>query len=192
MDWLVYLLFESPLQLMAVLILLESILLTWWWFRADRRAGIAMIGLLLVGAVMLIVQHVVVTDREKIRQLLEDLALAVDSEDVRAFAAHIDEEYNADGLDKARLIERVATAFKEVKIDDVKLVNTKIKIEDDTATVNLRAHARVRGGDLPYEYHLSFWEVKLARRGPDWKVTSAVHGGDTGLSARDLLDIVRR
>jgi hypothetical protein len=192
MDWLDHLLFESPLQLMAMLILLESILLTWWWIRADRRAGIGMIGLLLVGAVMLIVQHVVVTDREKIQRLLEDMALAVDSEDVSAFAAHIDEQYNADGLDKARLIERVAAAFKEVKIDDVKLVETRIRVEDDTATVDLRAHARIRGGDLPYEYHLSFWEVKLVRRGSDWTVTSAVHGGDTGLSARDLLDIVRR
>lgn len=192
MDLIVRIFFESPMLLFTVLLLVEVAFAICWWLRPTRvSAGLA-VGGLFVGAVLLIVQHLVVTDREQIRELIENLALAVDCEDIRPIEAAIDSEYNADGMDKAQLLRRMREAFEHADIDDVKLVDTRIQAEGDHAVVNLRAHARVRSPDWPYDYHLSAWDIELVRRGSAWRVMAARHKTDTSLTAKDLLDAVTR
>jgi hypothetical protein len=190
MDWIVHLLFESPLQLLAALVMLEAVLATIWWFRPGRNTFGAIVGGLLLGAVLLVVQRLVVTDREKIQELLGVLALAVDCKDLRTIEPAIDDTYAADGMNRAQLLERIKDVFAHSEIDDVRLVDVKVTVEDDRSAVRLRVHCRVRAPDWPYDYSLSAWDVQLVRRGEAWRVAAAHHRSDTGLSAKDLIDVV--
>jgi len=192
MDRLVHLLFESPLQLLVALVLVEAVVATVWWFRPGRRTSALVIAGLLVGAILLIIQHLVVTDRERIERLLDELALAVDCEDLPTLTAAIDEQYHADGLDKPHLLEQIQTAFAQADIDDVRLLDVRVHVDRDTAEVHLRVHCRVRAPDWPYDYHLSAWDLRLARRAGGWRVLAAHHSSDVGLTARDLLDMATR
>ncbi len=191
MDRLSILLFESPLQLLAVLILIEATLVTVWWFRSTPRNAWLIVGGLFVSAILLIVQQVVVTDREQIRQLLEDLALAVDCENIEPIAAATDEEFLGDDMNKAKLLERVRTAFERAEIDDVRIMETRITLQGDSAEVYLRAHCRVRAPDWPYEYYISAWDLQMIRRGHDWRMISVHHRSEANLKAGDLVDLLR-
>lgn len=192
MDTIRHVVLESPLQLLALAVLIEAVLATCWWFRPGRITSWAVVVGLLLAAVLLIVQHLVVTDRERIDQILEDLALAVDCEDIETLAAALDDGYRADDMDKDRFLERVADAFERADIDEVKIVDKQISVEGDGAVVHLRAHGRIRSPDWPYEYNMSSWEVRFIRRDGDWWVIEVRRGREHGVKATDLLDLVTR
>jgi len=190
MDSIQLVLLESPLLLLAGMVLLEAVLATCWWFRPGRVTSWLVVGGLLLSTVLLIVQHLVVTDREQIEQILETLALAVDCEDVETIASALDEDYQADGMGKRRFIERVESTFRRADIDEVKILNARIAVESDRATVKLRAHCRVKAPDWPYEYHLSSWVICFTGLSGDWLIDEVRHTEERGVSARELLNLL--
>lgn len=188
MDFVWHMLLESPLKLLAGAILVEAVLATCWWFRPGRTTSWLVVGGPLLATVLLIVQHLVVTDRERIGQILDALALAVDCEDVDAIADALDEDYEAEGMDKEAFLARVESAFERAEIDEVKILNTKITVEGDAASVNLRAHCRIRASDWPYDYFPSAWLLRFVRRDDDWQVQHIRQTKyEGGLAPGDLL-----
>jgi hypothetical protein len=191
MDLVRNVLLESPLKLMATIIMVEAALATVWWFRPGRVESWVVVGGLVVGAVLLVVQHVVVTDREQIEQILRDLALAVDCEEVDTVLAAMDDRCDVDGMDKRQLAERLRSAFEHSDIDEVKILESDVTVEGDTAKVFIRVHCRVRSPEVPYDYHLSAWDLRFVRRGNRWLISQVKHSRDReGFSAGDLLRIV--
>lgn len=189
MDWLEFVLLESPAYLLGGLMLLLAALGSCWFFRPGRVTGWLVVGGLLLGTVLLIVQHIVVTDRERIDQLLEELALAVDCEDLDKLADALTDDARIDQMDKQQLLVRLEDFFDKAEIDDVKILDRDIQTEDNTASVVLQAHCRVRGTDWPYEHHASAWEVKFVRRSGRWLIHHVRHTAQKGVTAGDLLNL---
>ncbi len=190
MDWVVHILFESPLKLLAGIVLLEAVLATVWWFRPGRTSAWLVVAGLGLGTVLMILQHLVVTDRERIERIIQDLALAVDCEDVARIEARLDEGCQCDGMHKEQLLARVASAFERAEVDEVKVVEADIAVDGDCAEVVLRAHCRIRAPDWPYDYYVSAWKVQFVRRDDEWLVHRVRHTDQRGVSATDLLNLV--
>jgi hypothetical protein len=149
-------------------------------------------GGLLLSSVLMILQHVVVTDREWIEQILEELALAVDCEDLETIEAALANTIEAEGMDKAQFMARLESIFEQAEIDEVHILDAEISVDDTSASVHLQAHCRVRAPDWPYEYHLSSWDLRFVRGTDTWLLQMVRQAAQQrGLSAADLLKLVR-
>ncbi len=189
MDLVQSILFESPLKLFVAVVLLLAILATLWWFRPGQTTGWLVAGGLFLSAILLIVQHMVVTDREQIRQMLNDLAFAVDCEDLDAIAPRFHEDCDVDGMSKPELLRRLENAFERAEIDEVQILRMEIRVEDDASDVRLRAHSRVRARDWPYDYYVSGWDLQLVKVEGDWLLHRVRHAEQQGVTARELINI---
>lgn len=185
-----HILFESPLMLLIGVVLMLAVLATIWWFRPGRTTGWMAVGGMLLAVALLILQQVVVTDRERIRLLLDDIALAVDAERLAEVEAALADDCDIDGMDKQRILSELASAFEQSEFDEIKIVRADITVDGDAAAAVVRVHGRVRAPDWPYDYNLTSWEVQFVRSERGWLVHRAHHARDQGIDAQDLMHIV--
>ncbi len=182
-------LFESPLKLLIALALMLAVLATIWWFRPTKTTGWVAVGGMLLSAVLLIVQQVVVTDREQIALLLDEIALAVDAERLQAVGSALADDCDIDGMDKPTVLAELASAFERSEFDEIKVVRATITVDGDAAAARVRVHGRVRAPDWPYDYNMTTWEVQFVRSDRGWLVHRARHADQQSIDAQDLLNI---
>lgn len=188
MDLIKLVLFESPAHLLVGTVLLLAVLGSCWFFRPGKVTSWLVVGAMLLGSVLLIVQHIVVTDRERIGRIIDELALAVDCEDVQVITDAMADDCRVDRMDKDELTDRLRTFFERAEIDDVKIIGTEIETDGDTASAFVKGHCRVTGTEYPYEHHPSSWSIEFERRGGTWLIHRIRHVAQQGLTAGDLLN----
>jgi hypothetical protein len=160
-----------------------------WRRRGDRVRWWVPAGAAAMMAVLFALQHLVVTDREAVRQCLYDLVAACEADDADLVLSMIDDSYNADGLTKDDLRELAAKAFREVDISDVRLLGLEIETEGDAAVTRFAAICRVRWemGENPYR---SRWELHWWRSGLGWRLDWIRPLAEADQPARSLEDLV--
>ncbi len=133
--------------------------------RASRR-GIWITLAVCVGLVVL--QYVVVTDREALEQTVRAMADAVDDGDVDAIAQRVDAGFRWGSEGREQFIQSVNQTLQDYQIDGVHIFSVKVRAEGDTATVSFRGLCDVRrGADGPYSVS-SRWELRFVRRSGRW------------------------
>ncbi len=165
-------LFESPLYLMPLLLVGEFVLLRRWATRQTPNARRAVVGGLVVAALLLLMQHLVVTEREKLIGLCNELAAAAVKGDVDGIGGHISDRFAAEGLDRDGFLDYVRRGLTAVEVRSARLSGFEISIEDGRlAKVLFNASARVYGaaeglgGSRP-----SRWELHFEKTGDCWRV----------------------
>ncbi|MBN1341954.1 MAG: hypothetical protein JXQ73_04700 [Phycisphaerae bacterium] len=189
MQALQHILFESPLILFVGSALILAILGAFWWARPGKVTSWAFVCGMALAALLMILQHVIVTDRERILERLEEIALAIDCEEIETIGRALADDCKIDGMAKAELLDRLAFIFNRAEIDEVTIMEAEVSVEGDVALANVRGHCRYKAPDFPYDYHISSWDVRFVRRGGDWLIQEVRHSDRQGISAQELLNI---
>ncbi len=168
-------LFESPLKLILVLLVVEFVFLQVWSRRRTRRTGWLAVGGLIAIPLLLAVQYLVVTEHERITRVCETLADAVGDGDALAFARHIAVDFSVERgerhWDKAELMEDFQRVLTRWDVQEERLSGFEIEVRDHSAVASFRASCRLISTDLMVPYHVSYWRLAFAKRDGAWRVT---------------------
>lgn len=127
-----------------------------------------------VCALLLVLQKVVVTDRERLAQLATELASAVDDGDVGAIDARLDSSFQYRNQDKLAFLTDVNERLQRWQINEASLSGLRVEIDGDRATMAFHASCDWRSGDKVEYNILSAWELQCVRRPDGWKLQRIV------------------
>ncbi len=163
-------LFESPLYLVPLLLVGEFILLRRWAARRTPNARRAALAGVVVAALLLVMQHLVVTERESLIALCNELAVAAVNGDVAGIGEHVSDRFATQNLDRDEFMQWVRRGLTAVEVRSARLSGFEVSIEDgQRAKVTFNASARVYGaaeglgGSRP-----SRWELHFEKTGDRW------------------------
>jgi len=165
-------LFESFWMLAAVWVPLQFTLVAIWsWRRSQPSARTVWVGFAALPVLML-ASSVVVTQREQIIAVCEELGGFVEDGDVDAIGKRLAGNCQAENLDRAAFLSRVEDTLTRYHVWDVNLRSFETSFPTDGAcVVEFHATARVRSNDLPYEWFSSRWRLTFRSIGDSWLVT---------------------
>jgi hypothetical protein len=131
------------------------------------------LGLLLLALVVFGIERLIVTDKEAIEGLAEEISLAIQTEDLDHLETLLHPEFDYGGRDRAETLRTVRAAKRKYKPIGVKVVLVDIQVDGDVAEAKGVVAATVYGRpqQLPIEATLE--------RGEDgaW-LLRAVRGGE--------------
>jgi hypothetical protein len=193
-DFLTRVLFESlPLLLVAIAVALAVALAVHRrrFTTGSRRGLLATAG---VGVLLIVVQALVVTDREAIQQTLREAASAVQAGDVPALGEQIDEAFSAQGMDKQQLLARSNQMLQRWQVNSARLSGFRIEVDGDEATVSFRVLCDLRSDSWVQDNTLSLWRLRCVRRPEGWKVQRVLEArfGPAGIMQGGGMDIMRQ
>lgn len=162
-------LLENTLGL-GLAVVVVAVVLGGVWRQHGTRAALRnwVIGVV-AGVVLLVIQKVVVTDREAVDAVLRTLVRAVDERDPAPIVARIDERYLADGLTRAEVVPLIEAMLRRTEVERPIVRGLEIKVVDSTAFVQFSIVCRVRAGGFERPTQ-SNWKLDFVRRGEEWKV----------------------
>ncbi len=184
--------FESLWLLAVVWFAVQFVLIAVWsWRRTQTAARAVWIGFaalpLLIGLSVW-----VVTPRERIVQLCEELGGFVDDGNVTAIGLRLTDDFALEDYDRQAFLARVERSLTEFHVDDPRLSGFRVELTDaDHGTVQFHASAHVRSPDLVYDWISSRWRLTVRKVGDEWRVSKieALPSGPPGLG--NLLDWLR-
>ncbi len=115
---------------------------------------------------------IVVTPRERIELVCQDLGQAVDDGDIEEIAKRLSQDFTMKPLDRDEFIRRLTNTLTQVRVDQVRLrlINVEFLSEHHAfATLNASSHIRTTEGffgTIP-----SRWVLSFQARGADWLVS---------------------
>jgi hypothetical protein len=164
------LLFESPILLLPLVLIVLFILIVRWSRRRDRGSARAMTIGFIAAAMLLALPGLVVTRREQIIAECRELARAVDDGDVAAIDARLAEDFRIGDLDRAAVVGRLTDTLTRFRVDDPRLRRFEVSFPTpNTAVATFAASARVRSAESLYDRLPSRWRLTF-RETEGWKV----------------------
>jgi len=184
--------FESLWLLAVVWFAVQFVLIAIWSWRRTRGAARGVwIGFALLPSLMALSIYVV-TPREKVIQLCEDLARFVDDGNVRAIDMRLTGDCTAGSRDRQSFLAEVERALTEYRVDEPSLSRFAVEFQSDTeGAVKFTATGRVRSPDMAYDWLTTRWRLDVRRVGKDWQVSRVETrpGGTPGIGS--VLDLIR-
>lgn len=163
---------ESTWGLLAVLVGCQFALVSLWSWRRSRLLGRAVLVGLAIIPVLLVVSSVVVTQRERVIRLCEELADLVDRGEVTALSTYLSDDFSAGSMDASAFVDRLEDSLRRFHVDDPVLRGFEVAFADDGGCrVTFDASARIRSVDRFTDRVRSRWRVTLRRRGSTWEVS---------------------
>jgi hypothetical protein len=132
------------------------------------------------------------TDREKLEQLVEALAEAVDDGDVETLGANIAESFRYEGQTKRFFLEAVYRDLQRFQIDEASVGGFSIELAGDRATVNFRASCDYKSDQRARANIPSQWTVVCVRTPDGWKLQTIEEARVGFANATIDLDDARR
>ncbi len=166
-------LFENPLRIIFIGIVIEA-LLGIVLFRTGRGALLwAMLGVLALTLAGVVVERMVVTQRERVEMTLDGITSALEANDLKRVLSYI-----APGAVQTR--NRAAWALGRIEVQSARIYKLEITINRLTSPMTAKAaffgHVRYRDrqGEIPYNNYGSRFVVDLHKEGAAWVVTGHV------------------
>ena len=131
---------------------------------------LAIVGVVLVGGVLVLIEWRVVTDREKIYEAIDQIATAVEANDLTAASEFISP--SAPAIPNQIKAEMASGSFSKVQVSSDRKIEINLHTSPPTATATFTAWAQLR------EFRTPTQKVKLTFRleGDRWLVTKFEHG----------------
>ena len=131
---------ENPLSVYITLFFVELILGVFW--ATNRRRGLlyALIVPPLAGAILGLVAHIVVTDREKILSAVNDISQAISTYETQRIPRYLDDEFRGTFQGKRILKgDVVALCDANIRVHEISAFvfrNVSLEIKSDTAKMH--------------------------------------------------------
>jgi len=191
------LLFERPLLLVPVLVAVQLVLIGVWSRRRTRGARRVMFAGFIAFALLVLLQALVVTDRERLVASCWALARAVQAGDVEAFADHVSENFATEGLHreatvgKEGLTEWLEQVLHTYSVEEPNLRQFQIEVTGDRALVRFTATCRIITPQEVVSRYPSAWEFDFGWSERRWQVTDIRPQPTRLFPYRRLADIPR-
>lgn len=134
--------------------------------RTQRGVWLTILGCL----ILLVVQHLVQTDRERIQTTVTQMARAVEDGDIPALSRHLDGSFVDRGMDKATWLGDVRQRLQRWRVSEAKVSGFATEIDGNDATVSFRARCDFRSGDQAPQMIFSTWKLDMVRREDGWRL----------------------
>jgi len=173
MKFLIHLLFESPFWLGAFCFLLFAGMLfarQRWESVTARRYAIP--ATLLIIGLLLVIQKIVVTQREQILLALGSFVSAIEREDTSAIEDALAQDYATEGMDREEFTKYLASLLELLDIRDTRFMRRDLDMGDDSAVMTLTARATVSVRGQIGQFQWGSWRIAWLREAGDWRVVS--------------------
>ena len=127
---------------------------------------------------LVLLQALVVTDRERLTAVCHALADAVRQADIEAFGRHVSPLFESHPVaggtswDKAALLEHLESTITTYRIEEPRLRGFEFELDATGAVVRFSATCRIVTADRIGSGYPSNWELTFERRGDRWQVIS--------------------
>jgi len=166
-------LFESLWLLAGVWVPVQFALIAVWSWRRSRRSARIVWGGFVALPVLMLLSFVVITQREQVIAVCNELGAFVEGGDVDVISARLADDCVAEQLTREEFLDRVHDSLTRYRIWDVSLRGFETTFSDsESCAVEFHAAARVRSQDLPYDWLASRWRLAFRREGDSWTVTN--------------------
>jgi hypothetical protein len=175
LDVLRSLFFESIVLLVCVEMVAVAVVLARYrsWPTPGRRLTI---WIALIGCILLIVlQQVVKTDRERIQAAVRAMATAIDDGDVPALGDQIDGDFRDRNTDRQAWLQEVRQWLQRWQVDEAKVGGFNIEVNDTQAVASFWAVCNGRSGNQSDQVYSS-WKLAFVRRDSGWKLLRVIGG----------------
>ncbi len=164
--------FESPLYVYFALGLAELVLAVIWHEKRTRRWAISLAIPIVLAGVVVLVEHVVVTDREQITAAALDIADAIESRQLDRISPHLDDEFQAifQGIpiSKDGVISVCQSQISNWEIKRINFGRTVIKVDGRSATMHLNTFLVY--GEKRESRTAMIWDIRWIEREAGWKM----------------------
>jgi len=167
-----HILFESSVYLIAIWSIVEMALVTVWRaLRSCRSRWAVWIGVAAL-PVLLVVQHWVVTERERVIDLCVEMGGKVEQCDVDGIGEHLAPEFESAGLNHTGMLAALRDRLVRYHAEEVRLVHFGTDFSDpDRPTITFDASCRVTTRDQILDRLRTRWRLTLSRVGDAWMVS---------------------
>ena len=174
-DFLTRLFFEDlslllPVEVVALAVVI-GLYRRWRTPRSRWAVWIALLACVALAAL----QELVVTDREAIRAMVEEMAAAVQEGEVLSLGEHFASDIvfeNDHGKDA--VMQHAKSTLTQYSIRNARVSGFRIEVHDDDATAIFQAVADIRTGSVETSYNTpTRWELKCRREAAGWQVYRA-------------------
>ncbi|RPI59393.1 MAG: nuclear transport factor 2 family protein [Planctomycetaceae bacterium] len=183
METLKELFFESPLYVYITLALVElAVAAVWFERRSPKVARWMVVPVLLAGAVFA-VERMVVTDREQIVSITEQIARDMEAGDVDAAMTHVDDDFIADFVPLGNVIgkdaaKRAAAAVGKLtlaqhKPSKITLSDYKVDFKGNSAVMTVRSVMWFTTGEAKDFTTSLRWTLHWVKKGDEWLINEA-------------------
>jgi ketosteroid isomerase-like protein len=142
--------------------------------RTGRRGLLVPVAILpIVAALLVVVEVMVVTDREQIDGLIDEMRAAVLAEDADGFVKHLAPQCRYGNIGPEHIRQTAATVFGMFDIERLKISNRKTQVSRlrREATAEFLAVARGRQGELEFAPYPTRWILTFQQsREGQWRV----------------------
>ncbi len=188
---------EQPLLLVPLLVVVQLVLIGVWSKRRTLLTRRLMLGGLVVFPLLLALQALVATDRERLEARCQAMSRAVQSGDLEALADHVSESFAAEGaregtpIDKAGLIALLQRVLHTYSVEEARLSRFEFQVTGDRATVSFTASCRLITPNEVIPHFPSQWELDFVLSEQQWLATDIRPQPSRFLPYRRLGDIPR-
>lgn len=188
-DFMTRLFFESVFLLLAVEAAAVAVAIAVHRLRYTAASKRGVWITLAAGVLLLLVQFLVVTDREAIENMVVAMARAAGRGDVGEIERHVDESF-ADGR-KAEFMSHVNNELQRWQIQEPKVGAVRVEVSGDAATVGFRVFCDLRSNEVVQYNVLSRWKLHCVRRPDGWKMDAIPSAklGPADLTGQGGMDI---
>jgi hypothetical protein len=186
LDILRSLFFESIVLLVCVEVVAVAVALARYrsWPTPGRRLTI---WIALIGCILLIVlQQVIKTDRERIQAAVRAMATAIDDGDVLVLGEYIDRDFRDRNSNRQAWLQDVRLWLQRWQIDNAKVGGFRIEVNGDQAVASFWAKCNGRSGDQSEQGVFSSWRLAFVRRDSGWKLQRVIGGKVNLLDYSDI------
>ncbi len=167
----VKLLFENPWLLFVVLVAIQfGLTAIWIWQRTRvwaRTVGVSLAAM----PVLLLLSHFVVTPRERVIELCQDLAALALKGDVGGIGRHLSDDFEVAGLDRVEFLARVEDNLQRHRVENLSLHTFEVLFQRRTEAIAVfNAVCTVSSDDIFLGRLVSRWRLTFQDRGRSWQV----------------------
>ena len=171
--------FENPLPIVFVGIVVESILIALLYCTRKKLWLVPIVGVLAALIAAVSIERAVVTPREEVEYTIDKIAAALRDNDTEAVLEHLSETAR-----ESR--SRAKWALGRVEVNKVSVSGLDITINRLTSPPTAKAtfsglvRFEDRKKEYPYQAYASKFEVEFRKEGGGWKVTSHSESNHAG------------
>ena len=169
MDTLKRLFLEDPTLVYIILAAGGVILGALWYYRRSRQYALGLIVPVVLGGAVFVLDSVVVTDREQIRQTVREIAAEFAQGRFDIARKSIDEDYYGLRNNKSELLAFGEAESKRDRVKSVKITRCRINVVGRRAemkiTTVIHLSDEVGGGVRPL-----LWKINWVKRPEGWRI----------------------
>lgn len=181
MDLITELLFENLTLLLLVSALAMAVALAMHRRRYTEHSRRAVYITLGVCGCLIVLQNLVVTQRELLNQRIEVLSAACDAGDMAAMGTCFAEEVRFGSpvrgitVPRQAIVVMASLALQEYEVNEARVGNVHIEMQDDRAFVRFSVTCDLKGPQAAYRVP-SIWKLRCTYADDDWRVDQITEG----------------